>query len=41
MTPSPFQVQKSNRVKYDSHTKWVSYQSAIIRHQTDITQKSH
>ena len=37
MTPH----QKSNRVKYDSHTKWVSYQLAIIRHQTDMTLKSH
>ena len=38
--PSPLQVQKHNRVKYDSHTKWVSYQLAIIRHQTDMTLKS-
>ena len=29
--PSPLQVQKNNRMKYDSHTKWVSYQSANIR----------
>ena len=39
--PSPLQVQKSNRMKYDSHTKWVSYQLAIIRHETDMTLKSH
>ena len=39
--PSPHSVQKSNRMKYDSHTKWVSHQSAIIRHETDMTLKSH
>ena len=41
MTPHNFRVQKSNRIKYDSHTKWVSYQLAIIRHETDMILKSH
>ena len=37
--PSPLQVQKSNEVKYDIHTKWVSYQLANISHQTDYDPK--
>ena len=39
--PSPLRLQKSNREKYDSHTKWALHQSAIIRHETDMTLKSH
>ena len=38
--PSPLQVQKSNRMKYDSQTKWVSSPSIIIRHQTHTSLKS-
>ena len=40
MTPHYFESKKVT-VKYDSHTKWVSYQSTIIRHETDMTLKSH
>ena len=37
--PSPLQVQKSNRMKYDTQTKWVSSHLAIVRFKTDMTLK--
>ena len=40
MTPHHFEC-KNVTVKYDSQAKWVSYQSAIIRNETDMTLKSH
>ena len=38
---SQLQVQKSNRMKYHYHIKWVSCQLAIIRLETNMTLKSH
>ena len=38
-TPHNSQVQKSNRMKYHYHTKWVSCQLAIIRLETNMTLK--
>ena len=39
--PLQLQVQKSNRMKYYYHTKWVSCQLPIIRQETNMTLKSH
>ena len=35
--PSPLRVQKSNRMKYDSQTKMVSYDSAHTRQNLHVT----
>ena len=39
--PSPLQVQKGKRMKYDSQTKRVSSHSVMIRHETHMSLKSH
>ena len=39
--PSPLQVQKSNRMKYDSQTEWVSSHSVMISHEPHMSLKSH
>ena len=39
--PSPLQVQKSNRMKYDSQIEWVSSHSEMITHVPHVSLKSH
>ena len=33
--------EKSNRMKYDSLTKWVSFHSVMISHEPHMSLKSH
>ena len=39
--PSPLPVGKSNRMKYDSQTEWVSSHSVMISHEPHMSLKSH